>query len=210
MPNLDLPDLDELPTLDDSEALKNLRDAIADARERREALRERSEEIQETIPQKKEEIDSLRVGVATGENSEEQLDEAKSELESLEAELEDIRQNELPGQEETCDLLRDRLDEVKSEEGDKLADQYAEAQRELQATKRTLLRQLAEVCEALDEYQSLKKSNEVGSYDPDVQDVPQVHGVVKGQRRNEDMEPKQLRIRAEALSDTLQQIDSEE
>lgn len=207
MPNLDLPDLDELPTLDDSEALQNLWDAIADARERREALRERSEEIQEMIPRQKEEIDSLRVGVATGENSERQLDEAKSELESLEAELEEIQQNELPGQEETCELLRGRLDEVKSDEGDKLADQYAEVQRELQATKRALLRQLAEVCEALGEYQSLKKTNEVGSYDPDVQNVPPAHGVVKGQRSSEDVEPDQLRRRAEALSDTLQQLE---
>ena len=142
---MDLPDLDDLPTLDDSDRWQSYLDSVAAAKERREELRARASKLEELLSAKAEEIPELRVAVATGDATESDLEAAKEEKGELEHELEEIRENELPAQLETVELLEDRRSDVRSEEGDKVAEQYAEVQAELQATKRSLLLQLAEV-----------------------------------------------------------------
>jgi len=204
---MDLPNPQDLPTLDDSERWHNYLDSIAQAKKRREDLRGREKELEEKIPQLEKRVEELRLEVATGESTEADLEAAKEKRDALEEELEEITENELPGQLETISLLEEKREEIRSEEGDKLAEQYAEVQAELQAKKRSLLLQLAEVCDLLDQYQSLKKSNDVGSYKPDVQAVPPVSGKLEGDRS--DIEPQQLRRRAKDLADTLDQLQPE-
>lgn len=205
MDELDLPNLNELPTLDDSDRWGQLLNSIAAAKERREKLRERADEIEQQLPQHADRIEELRVQVATGEASESDLEAAKKEKAELESELGELRQTEIPAQEETVELLEDRRSEVKSEEGDKLADEYAEVQATLQREKLCLLEQLAAVCEALDEYQGLKKSNDVGSYDPEVQTVPPVSPRVSDNGRNQ-LEPQALRRAADSVRDSVETI----
>jgi len=205
MDELDLPNLDELPTLDDSDRWGELLDSIAAAKERREKLREHAEQIEQELPQHADRIEDLRVQVATSQASESDLEAAKEEKAELESELEELRETEIPAQEQTVELLEDRKSEVKSTEGDKVADQYAEVQAALQKKKLRLLEELAAVCEALDEYQGLKQSNEVGSYDPEVQDVPPVSPRVGDNRRNE-LEPQQLRRAADSVRDRVETI----
>lgn len=204
MDTLDLPNPQDLPTLDDSERWHKYLDSLSEAKKRRERLRDRAEEIEQEIPRLEDQIEELRLEVATGDRTESDLEGAKEERDALEEELEEITENELPGQLETVSLLESKRDEIRSEEGDKLAEQYAEVQAKLQATKRILLLQLAEVCDTLEEYQSLKKSNDVGSYDPDVQNVPPVSGKLEGDRSK--IEPQELRRKAEDLADTLDQL----
>jgi DNA repair exonuclease SbcCD ATPase subunit len=209
MSSLNLPDLDSLPTLDESERWGELLDSIAAAKERREKLRQRAEKIEQELPEHAERIEDLRVAVATSQATESDLDAAKEKRAELREELEELREEEIPAQIDTIELLEDRRSEVKSEEGDKFASEYAEVQRALQKRKRELLEGLAEVLEALDEYQGLKKSNDVGSYDPDVPDVPQVHPTIQGPARNDRVKPERLRRRADELADTLETLDAE-
>jgi len=209
--NLDLPNLDDLPTLDDSDRWNEFLDSLANARERREELRQRADEVEVQIATLEEEIPEIRVAVATGDATEEELEEAKQELADLEEELTDLRENEIPGAEETVQLLRDRRDQIKTEEGAAIAEAYAEAQATLQKQKRELLEGLAQVLEALDEFQSKKKTNSVGeSYAEDAPNVPPVHPVIQGRGRSDRVEPDRLRRRADEVASTLETLDANE
>jgi chromosome segregation ATPase len=210
MPNLDLPDLSKLPTLDDSDRWNEYLDSVTEARKRRERLRERADELETEITELEEEIPELRVAVATADATEADLSETKSELSDLRDELNEIRETELPAQNETIQLLKDRRSEVKSEEGDKLAEEYAQVQRVLQERKKELLDELAQILDHLDELGSMKDASDVGSYRPDVPSVPPVHGLIKGQSRSDDVTPKRLRRRADELADTLETLGTTE
>ena len=208
--DLDLPDIEALPELADSERWNEFLDSLANARKRREELRQRADEVEQEIATLEEEIPEIRVAVATGDATEEELEEAKQELADLEAELTDLRENEIPGAEETVQLLRDRRDQIKTEEGAAIADAYAEAQATLQKQKRELLEGLAQVLEALDEYQSRKKTNSVGeSYAEDAPNVPPVHPTIQGRGRSDRVEPDRLRRQADEVADTLETLDAE-
>jgi chromosome segregation ATPase len=208
--NLDLPNLDDLPTLDDSDRWNEFLGSLASARERREELRERADEVEQEIATLEESLPELRVAVATGDCTESELSEAKSELEDLRSELTDLRENEIPGAEETVQLLRDRRDQIKTEEGAAIADAYAEAQATLQKQKRELLEGLAQVLEALDEFQSKKKTNAVGeSYAEDAPNVPPVAPTIQGRGRSDRVEPDRLRRQADEVASALETLDAE-
>jgi chromosome segregation ATPase len=208
--NLDLPNLDDLPTLDDSDRWNEFLDSLANARERREELRQRADEVEVQIATLEEEIPEIRVAVATGDATEEELEEAKQELADLEEELTDLRENEIPGAEETVQLLRDRRDQIKTEEGAAIAEAYAEAQATLQKQKRELLEGLAQVLEALDEFQSKKKTNSVGeSYSEDAPNVPPIHPTIRGRGRGDRVEPQRLRRQADEVASALETLDAE-
>ncbi len=208
--DLDLPDIEALPELADSDRWNEFLGSLASARERREQLRERADEVEQEIATLEEEIPEIRVAVATGDATESELSEAKQELTNLEQELEDLRENEIPGAEETVQLLRDRRDQIKTEEGAAIAEAYAEAQATLQEQKRELLEGLAQVLEALEEFQSRKKTNSVGeSYAEDAPNVPPVHPVIQGRGRSDRVEPQRLRRQADAVASALETLDAE-
>lgn len=208
--DLDLPDIDSLPELDDSERWNEFLGSLANARERREELRERADEVEQEIARLEESLPERRVAVATGDATEEELEEAKQELTALEEELTDLRENEIPGAEETVELLRDRRDQIKTEEGAAIADAYCEAQATLQKRKRELLEGLAQVLEALDEYQGRKKQNAVGeSYAEDAPNVPPVHPTIQGRGRSDRVEPDRLRRQADEVASALETLDAE-
>jgi chromosome segregation ATPase len=210
MNDLDLPDLEDLPDLDDSERLANLYQSIGDAKQRREKLRERAQEIeQEELPQAEEEVETTRVAVATGEQTEEDLEQAKAQRAELAAELEDLRENEIPAQENTVDLLADKRSTIREEEGDKLAGAFQAVQLQLQRTKQLLLQRLATVCDELDSYKSKKTANEVGSYKPDVPPVPPVDPLIRDSNGRNKIEPFDLRKHAEEIGDRIETMEDE-
>ncbi len=208
--DLDLPDIEALPELADSERWSEFLDSLANARERREQLRQRAGEVEQEIATLEESLPERRLAVATGDATEEELEEAKQELSDLEEELTDLRENEIPGAEETVQLLRDRRDQIKTEEGAAIAEAYAEVQSELQSKKRELLEGLAQVLEALDKFQSKKKTNAVGeSYAEDAPNVPPVHPTIQGRGRSDRVEPQRLRRQADAVASALETLDAE-
>jgi chromosome segregation ATPase len=210
MSNLDLPDLNDLPDLDDSERLANLYRSIGEAKQRREELRERAQTIeQEELPQAEEEVEATRVAVATGDQTEEDLEQAKAQRAELEAELEDLRENEIPAQVDTVELLADKRSEIREEEGDKLAGAFQAVQIQLQRTKQILLERLATVCDELDSYKSKKTANEVGSYKPDVPPVPPVDPLIRDSNGRNKIEPFDLRKHAEEIGDRIETMEDE-
>jgi chromosome segregation protein len=202
--------IDQLPTLEGHDDIEAARDALASAKERLQDLEDRKAEIEAQIPQLRDEVDDLRVQVAVGDATDEDLQAARQAVAEAEDELEDLDTRQIPSQQQAVERLDERTEAVLDRLGNEFAGEYQEAAIEALRSKAEALRSLADVLDSVDALDSKRADNRIqNEYGPEVPSVPTLEGTVEVAYKDEH-EPDELRDRADELQEQADTLEADE
>ncbi len=187
-------DIDDLSTLE-SDRLDAAQAAVSKARDRLQDLRTQHEEAEQEIERLTEEVDTLRLDVASGEATEEELTEAKNDLKEAKARREELAE-EIEEQEATVPRLEERVKSVREELAGDLAEEYSEAAQSILKQKAKAMKQLATALDKAEAFQ--QKAQSVGLARDER--LVKVNGAVRAAGGNR-VQADSLRFRAEKIQD---------
>ena len=150
-------DIDDLSTLE-SDRLDAAQAAVQTARERLGDLRTQHEEAEQEIERLTDTVDTLRLDVASGEATEEELTEAKTDLKEAKARREELAE-EIEEQEATVPRLEERVKSVREELAGDLAEEYSEAAQDILKQKAKAMKQLATALDKAEAFQQKAQEN---------------------------------------------------
>ncbi len=187
-------DIDDLSTLE-SDRLDAAQAAVSKARDRLQDLRTQHEEAEQEIERLTEEVDTLRLDVASGEATEEELTEAKSDLKEAKARREELAE-EIEEQEATVPRLEERVKSVREELAGDLAEEYSSAAQAILKQKAKAMKQLATALDKAEAFQQKAQENGLRKDER----LVKVNGAVRAAGGNR-VQADSLRFRAEKIQD---------
>ncbi|MCS4119603.1 hypothetical protein [Salinibacter ruber] len=187
-------DIDDLSTLE-SDRLDAAQAAVSKARDRLQDLRTQHEEAEQEIERLTEEVDTLRLDVASGEATEEELTEAKADLKEAKARREELVE-EIEEQEATVPRLEERVKSVREELAGDLAEEYSSAAQAILKQKAKAMKQLATALDKAEAFQQKAQENGLRKDER----LVKVNGAVRAAGGNR-VQAQSLRFRAEKIQD---------
>lgn len=187
-------DIDDLSTLE-SDRLDAAQAAVQNARDRLGDLREQHHETERQVEELTETVDTLRLDVASGEATEEELTEAKADLKEAKARREELAE-EIEEQEASVPRLEERVKSVREELAGDLAEEYSEAAQSILKQKAKAMKQLATALDKAEAFQQKAQENGLRKDER----LVKVNGAVRAAGGNR-VQAESLRFRAEKIQD---------